>query len=162
MKDLTQTSTTRFTKTDLANYPFLKENTEYIKTLNLKIEDMTSPEFSRILERAEERLKEAILYAIVTHKTSNPEIEISSFPVTIMLTIATENQFIKKRYALAEAKQSFQNLTLEPKERILAIAHNLDWDLTPNTSPEVHYGETIRISVQPCEHPEFFGKTFFG
>lgn len=143
MKNLTQTSTTRFTKTDLANYPFLKENTEYIKTLNLKIEDMISPEFSRILERAEERLKEAILYAIVTHKTSNPEIEISSFPVTIMLTIATENPFIKKRYALAEAKQTFQDLTLEPKERILAIAHNLGWNLTPNTSPEIHYEFTL-------------------
>ena len=49
-------SSARFTKSDLARYPFLKENTEYIKTLNLKIEDMTSPELSSILERAEEKL----------------------------------------------------------------------------------------------------------
>jgi DNA primase large subunit len=130
---------TKFTKNDLTKYPFLKENTEYIKTLNLKIEDLTSPEFSTILQRAEERLTEAILYANVTHKIQNSEIEISSFPVTIMLALATQNQFIKKRYALAEAKQAFQDLQLEFKERLLAIAHDMGWDLMPNADPKIPY-----------------------
>ena len=31
----------------------------------------------------------------------------------------------------------------KPKERILAIAHNLGWNLTPNTSPEIHYEFTL-------------------
>jgi DNA primase large subunit len=127
----------RFTKNDLAKYPYLKENTGYIKTLDLKIEDLTSSEFSTILQRAEERLTEAILYTNVTHKTQNLEIEISSFPVTIMLTIATQNQFIKKRYALAEAKQTYQDLQLEPKERLLAIASDMGWSITPNTDPKI-------------------------
>ena len=131
------TTPAKFTKNDLAKYPFLKENAEYIKTLNLKIEDLTSPEFSTILHRAEERLTEAILFANVTHKTHNLEIEISSFPVTIMLTIATQNQFIKKRYALAEAKQTYQDLQLESKERLLTIANEMDWSLKPNTDPEI-------------------------
>jgi DNA primase large subunit len=137
---------TRFTKNDLTKYPFLKENTEYIKTLNLKVEDLTSPEFSTILQRAEERLTEAILYANVTHKPQNAEIEISSFPVTIILTLATQNEFIKKRYALAEAKQTYQDLQLEPKERLLAIAHDIGWSLKLNTDPMIPHEYTLNFT----------------
>jgi len=140
------TAPVKFTKNDLAKYPFLRENTDYIETLNLRIEDLESPEFSTILERAEERLTEAVLFANVTHKTQKSEIEISSFPVTIMLTLATQNQFIKKRYALAEAKQTYQDLQLEPKERLLAIAHDLGWSLMPNTDPKIPHEYTLNFT----------------
>jgi DNA primase large subunit len=109
----------QFTKNDLAKYPFLKESTEYVKKLNLKVEDLANPEFAAILERAEERLEEAVLYNFVSNKTRNDEIEILSFPVAIMLAIATENSFIKKRYAIAESKRAYETLRLEPKERVL-------------------------------------------
>ena len=89
-----QVTAAKFTKRDLARYPFLKENMEYVKTLNMKIEDLINPEFAKILQRAEERVEEAILYTLVGRKTRNDEIEILSFPVAIMLTIATQNSFI--------------------------------------------------------------------
>ena len=138
-----QMATPRFAKSDLARYPFLRENTEYVRKLELKIEDLTSPEFSTILERAQERVEEAILYTIVSRKTRNEEIEILSFPAAIMLTIATQTSFIKKRYALAEAKQTFEDLKLEPKERILTIARNFGWKLTPNTQMGTPYEFTL-------------------
>ncbi len=119
-----QPATVKFTKNDLAKYPFLKEAAEYVKTLELKIEDLANPELSKILERAKERIEEAILYTIVTRRTQNEEIEILSFPTATMLAAATENSFIKRRYALAEAKQTYNDLKLEPKEKILAIAEN--------------------------------------
>jgi DNA primase large subunit len=138
-----QVAATRFAKSDLAKYPFLKENTEYVRKLDLKIEDLTNPEFSTILERAQERVEEAILYTIVSRKARNEEIEILSFPAAIMLTIATQNSFIKKRYALAEAKQTFEDLKLEPKERILAIAKNFGWKLTLDTQTRTPYEFTL-------------------
>jgi DNA primase large subunit len=141
-----QMATPRFAKNDLARYPFLKENTEYVRKLNLKIEDLTNPEFSKILERAQERVEEAILYTIVSRKTRNEEIEILSFPVATMLAIATQNSFIKKRYALAEAKQTFEDLKLEPKERILAIAQNFGWKLALNTSAGTPYEFTLSFT----------------
>ena len=131
-----QLTTAKFTKNDLAKYPFLKEAAEYVKTLDLKIEDLESPEFSQILERAKERVEEAILYAIVSRKLQNEEIEILSFPTAIMLAAATENQFIKRRYALAEAKQAYNDLKLEQKEKILAIAKNFQWKITTPTAEE--------------------------
>jgi hypothetical protein len=59
----------RFTKIDLAKYPFLKENTEYVRNLDLEVEDLEKPEFAKILERAEERVIEALLYTIVDRKS---------------------------------------------------------------------------------------------
>jgi DNA primase large subunit len=126
-----QRAAARFTKNDLARYPFLKETTEYVKKLDFNIEDLTSPDFSKVLERAEERVEEAILDTLVSRKLRNEDIEILSFPVAIMLTITTENSFIKKRYALAEAKQTFEDLKLEPKERLRTIAQNFNWRLAP-------------------------------
>jgi DNA primase large subunit len=128
-----------FTKNDLAKYPFLKETAEYVKKLDLKIEDLTIPEFFNILERAEERIQEAILYALVSRKLRNEEIEILSFPVAIMLAVATENPFIQKRYALAEAKQAYNDMKIEPKERILAISQNFEWKLILNKNVETPY-----------------------
>jgi DNA primase large subunit len=138
-----QMATPRFAKSDLARYPFLRENAEYVRKLDLKIEDLTTPEFSTILERAQERVEEAILYTIISRKTRNEEIEILSFPAAIMLTIASQTSFIKKRYALAEAKQTFEDLKLEPKERILAIAQNFEWKLALNAQTVAPYEFTL-------------------
>ncbi len=123
-----------FTKTDLAKYPFLRETTQYVKKLDFRIEDITSPELAQVLERAEERLQEAILYNFVTRRPRNPDIEILSFPVATMLTITTENSFIKKRYALAEANAAYEDLREEPKDRILKIAQNFGWQIAANNS----------------------------
>ncbi len=112
-----QIRTINFTKNDLAKYPFLKETHEYVKQLDFKIEDLANPEYANILGRAKERVEEAILYAIVDRKLYNEEIEILSFPVAILLVVATENSFIKKRYALAEAKQAYNEMIFEKKRK---------------------------------------------
>jgi DNA primase large subunit len=127
-----QAAASKFTKNDLAKYPFLKETTDYVKRLDLKIEDLLDSGLTGVFERAEERVEEAILSTLTGRKNRNAEIEILSFPVAIMLTIATENSFIKKRYALAEAKQAYEDIKLEPKEKVIAIAQNFGWKLAPN------------------------------
>ena len=63
--------TVRFTQNDLAKYPFLKETAVYMKKLNLKIEELENPEMGRILNRAEERVKNAILSVSVGEKREN-------------------------------------------------------------------------------------------
>jgi DNA primase large subunit len=128
--------TVRFTQNDLAKYPFLKETAVHMKKLGLKIEELANPEMSQILNRAQERVKTAILSASVGKKREN-DVEIPSFPVAILLAIATQNSFIKKRYALAEAKQAFSDMQFETRERIVAIALDFDWNLAPNRNPEV-------------------------
>ena len=131
-----QLETVRFTQNDLAKYPFLKETAAYMKKLGLKIEELTNPEMAQILTRAEERVRNAILFVSVGEKREN-FVEIPSFPVAIMLAIATKNSFIKKRYALAEAKQAFNDMQSETRERIMAIALDFDWNLEPNRNSKI-------------------------
>ncbi|MGC9094150.1 MAG: hypothetical protein ACP5IM_00865 [Candidatus Bathyarchaeia archaeon] len=123
-------SAIKFTKNDLAKYPFLKEAIEYVKRLDFKVEDLVDPQFEIVLKRAEERIEEAILYVLVSGNLQNADVEILSFPAAIILAVATENSFIKKRYALAEAKKAFNDLKFEPKERIMAVAENFGWKIT--------------------------------
>jgi DNA primase large subunit len=119
-----------FTKNDLAKYPFLKETAEYIKPLDLQIDNLTSVGTDQILKRAEERVTEAIKNVIIGKPLKNMDHEITSFPFALLIVIATENSFIKKRYALAEAKQAFSNLSNgESTQKILKIAQDFDWKL---------------------------------
>jgi len=134
-----QLKTAQFTKNDIAKYPFLKAATKYMKIPDLKIEDLTSSELEGILERAEERVEEAILYARVSRKLKREDIEISSYPAAIVLATATGSSFIKKRYALAEAKQAYEDLKDEPKEKILRFAQNFAWKLMLNENSEIPF-----------------------
>jgi DNA primase large subunit len=131
-----QMETVRFTQNDLAKYPFLKETAAHMKKLGLKIEDLTNPDMEQILNRAEERVKNAILSVSVGEKRKS-YVEIPSFPAAIMLAIATKNSFIKKRYALAEAKQAFSDMQLETRQRLVAIALDFDWNLMLNSDSEI-------------------------
>jgi hypothetical protein len=92
-----------FTKNDLAKYPFLKETAEYIKSLDLQIDDLTSLG-TELVKCAEERVNESLTDRRITRNLQNIALEIPSFPVALVIVIATENSFIKKRYALAEAR----------------------------------------------------------
>jgi DNA primase large subunit len=131
-----QMETVKFTQNDLAKYPFLKDTAAYMQKLGLKIEDLTNPEMAQVLSRAEERVKNAILSVSVGEKREN-YVEIPSFPAAIILAIATKNAFIKKRYALAEAKQAFINMQLETSEKIVAIALDFEWNLSVNRGSEL-------------------------
>jgi DNA primase large subunit len=134
-----------FTKNDLAKYPFLKETAEYLSPLDLQIEDLINPGMSQILGRATERATSAIINLTVRplineqgnkYIIKDPQKEIISFPVALMLVSATENSLIKKRYALAEAKQASSELSSESKEFIFKVALDFDWQIifTPSDS----------------------------
>ena len=123
-----QVESAGFTKNDLAKYPFLKETAEYIKPLDLQIDDLVSMG-TELVKRAEERVNQALIDRRITRNSKRIDIEIPSFPLALLIVIATENSFIKKRYALAEAKQSSIDLVLEQKEKILKIARDFDWKI---------------------------------
>ena len=109
----------------MAKYPFINEAAEYVKELDLKIEDMSDP----ILNRAEHRIEEALLYALVSTELRKEEIEISSFPVAVMMVASTADKLMKKRYALAEAKRIYELLEEESKDKILEVTRVFNWKI---------------------------------
>jgi DNA primase large subunit len=118
-----------------AKYPFMKETAEHVRGIDLDIKELENEEFAPILNRAEERIRSALLdlsaYA-QTQPRDEPrenEIEIFSFPIAIMLVAATEDSLIKSRYSLAEAKRASELLKEEEKEKLLEVANNFNWNL---------------------------------
>lgn len=109
----------------MAKYPFINEAVEYVKELDLKIEDMSEP----ILNRAEHRIEEALLYALVSTELRKEEIEISAFPVAVMMVASTADKLMKKRYALAEAKRIYELLEEESKDKILEVTRVFNWKI---------------------------------
>jgi len=119
------------THTDLAKYPFTPQAAEHVQRLDLKITELDNPEYSRIVERAEKRIEEAILYALVSDQTRNDEIEILSFPVAVMMVAAANDTFLKRRYALAEAKRAYNILKQENRQKLTEVAQVFNWKMKP-------------------------------
>jgi len=136
----------------LAEYPFLKKTAEYIEPLGLQIDDLTVPGMDQILKRAKERVTEAIIYRRITRDTKKTNAEILSYPVALLLVAATEQTFIKKRFALSEAKQAGSNLNGGSNEKILKVALDFGWKihLTLNKKAEspdeftIHFTDYLR------------------
>jgi DNA primase large subunit len=103
-----------------------------VKKLDIKIDDLASAEYKSVLDRAESRIEEAILFRTVSQKSSNDDIEIPSFPIAVMMVAATGDSLIKSRYALAEAKRVSDILKDERKEKVAEIANNFNWKIRPN------------------------------
>ena len=123
-----QRANIRFTETDCSKYPFLKNTAERVRDIQLTIEELVSPQNEQIFARAKEKVENAILSLELGEKKED-NIEIPSFPGSLILVIATKNSWIKKRYALAEAKNAYAQMLSDSKEKILAIAEDFDWDI---------------------------------
>jgi len=137
-----------FTRSDLAKYPFTPQAAEHVQALDLQIADLASPEYAPILNRAEKRIEEAILYALVSEQQRNDEIEILSFPIAVMMVSTTKDPFLKRRYALAEAKRAYNLLKLENKDKITQIANTFNWKIKPTKTETadfaLHFTDFLR------------------
>jgi len=102
-----------------------------MKTLGMEIADLESPEYKPILERAQKRIEEAILFGSIREQSQKDDIEIPSFPIAVMMTAATSDRPLKRRYALAEAKRASELLKDEDTDMIVGIAENFDWKIKP-------------------------------
>ncbi len=128
---------------DLAKYPFVPDAAEYVKGRDLRIENLLNPDYQEILERAENRIEEALSTnpPIVSYIEREDDIEISSFPVAVVLAAASSSDYIKHRYALAEARRTHELIENEKKnEKILDLAKTFYWKLRV---PQEKFGGSI-------------------
>jgi DNA primase large subunit len=115
----------------------MKETAEHVRGIGLDIKELESEEFAPILNRAEKRVKSALLDLSAYAKTKpldskkEHEIEIFSFPIAVMLVAATEDSLLKSRYSLAEAKRASELMKDEEKEKLMEIASNFNWEIRP-------------------------------
>jgi len=117
------------TRTDIAKYPFLRDAAEEVRREELEIQSLDNPELESVIDRAIERVEEAL-------KTNPPQVsyhereedtEIPSFPVAIIIAAASGSNYIKRRYALAEARRAYELLRGEKREKFLEVAKTFRW-----------------------------------
>ncbi|MEA2089438.1 MAG: DNA primase large subunit PriL [Thermoproteota archaeon] len=84
-----------------------------------------------MLKRAENRVKNAVTNGTTGTPSPNQDVEIASFPIATIIASSTKNPYLKRTYALAEAKIASSSLKNEKKETILAIAKNFQWKIQP-------------------------------
>jgi len=119
------------TRSDQAKYPFLLNAAEEVRSLGLRIQSLERPELKPILDRAEERIEEALQNnpPEVSYHPREEGIEIPSFPVAVMLAAASANDYLKRRYALAEAIRAYGLLQEEDQRKIIAVAQAFGWKI---------------------------------
>ncbi|MHB1908637.1 MAG: hypothetical protein ACYCQJ_07160 [Nitrososphaerales archaeon] len=93
----------QFGQDDLAKYSFLPEAGDFIRAQGISITDLSSPEYEKVVKRAEERVVQSIKSTRIPPSVSDREVEIMSFPVSLMLVKSTNLEHLMARYALAEA-----------------------------------------------------------
>ncbi len=110
------------TRADLAKYPFVPEAAEYVRELGLSTDELSAPEFSPVLDRAEKRLEEALSKGRVSGDITNENAEILSFPVSNLILSLVGEERARRRFALAEAKRAYELLREEDPEKLEYIA----------------------------------------
>ena len=117
------------TKRDIVKYPFLPQAADYIKQLDLTINELVE-DLREILEHAGKRVISSFGSPQEDHDTSkvNDDIVIASFPVAVMIVAAIKDKYLSKRYALYEAKRMYEYLRQEKLEKLLEVAEHFNWD----------------------------------
>ena len=142
---------------EAAKYPFLKETFSLVETLNLKVDDLADPSYSRVLNRSEQRVSEAILKGVISADLSDALNEMLSFPVAVMFVTVIGDRFLDRRYALAEAVRAYDLLRGEEDALIARVAREeFSWDLRMARrevdglvySFELYFSDYIRNAAQ--------------
>lgn len=115
---------------DLCKYFFVPEAVEAVGEIGLSIEDLLSPNYAPILDRAVGRIIESLTTsppAVSYEPHRDLRIELLSFPVAVLLVSALGDEYVKRRYALAEAKRVSRLLEDESTEKVYAVASRIGW-----------------------------------
>lgn len=130
----------------LAKYPFLHETGDYIRRLQFDISELTKPENARVVQRAKERVLEAIKKAKVSKETANIEIEILSFPLALVFVRAAGLEHLMSRYAFAEAMRVESFLEREKTSTVALIFYRVT-----GISPEFLYTKSFEFKIPVTE-----------
>ena len=125
-------TTTQETIETLAKYPFKKAAEEYVDGLNLTLPKIVKPEYKKALDRAEDRLAEAISKA-ETSRSYDHITELLSFPIANMFVIGIGDSYLDRRYALSEAVRVRLLLESETPNFVFDLAQKeFGWNIKPS------------------------------
>jgi len=138
---------------EAAKYPFLKEAVGLVDVLNLTLDDLVDPSHVKVLDRAEQRVSQAILSGEATAVLGDSLTELLSFPVANMFVMVMGEEFLDRRYALSEAVRASELLREESEARTAKMARvEFGWSLKLSDKTldgrlykfELHFNDYLR------------------
>lgn len=107
-------------KRDLAKYPWTNEAAELVKTLDISISKLAN-DYKEVIERAKERVVDAVEHGgeVISWQTDTNEI--LSFPVARLLIVLLGDNLLKARWADFESKRAQTLLEPEEDDKIIWI-----------------------------------------
>jgi len=103
-----------------------------VQELDHRTTELGSQEYAKILERAEQRIDEAIKSKQVAFPWRlDHETELLSFPIAVMMVVSSNDKSLKKTYALAEAKRVYALLKQEDRKKLVALSQLFNWKIIP-------------------------------
>jgi DNA primase large subunit len=121
------------TREDLAKYPFLRKASSFIEGYGLTLKDLAAPEYSGIVNRAVERVRNSIEGKKIVTDWKDPETEILAYPLALAFVYGLKMEWVISRFAVAEQKRCDELLNMEKDNQKLAeVAEDgFGWKLEP-------------------------------
>lgn len=117
-------------KRDLAKYPWTKEAAELVKTLDISISKLAN-DYKEVIERAKERVADAVEYDERLISLQTDTNEILSFPVARLLIVLLGDDLLKARWADVESKRAQSLLEHEEDDKIIWMTTGtFGWDIS--------------------------------
>ncbi|HEC80857.1 MAG TPA: DNA primase regulatory subunit PriL [Thermoplasmatales archaeon] len=121
----------------LAKYPFLSEAKEYVKTLNVSVDELL---FDLTYEKARifgvERVENAVQKRNAGERRLLNEAdylaEILSYPVARMIVVCVEDPYFLRKYALGESVHAYLNLRNESVDFLASVGEDLGLSVNIN------------------------------
>ena len=137
---------------DFAYFPFVNGALKYVEALDFKLEDLFYDRaFEQIVERGKQRVLSAIGDGITRPDCSDgirAQKELLSYPVARILVSCVNDGYLIKRYALAEAKSSFELLKKQKNDMFAEIAEDFNIDVQIDEQEYViNFTDYIRYAI---------------
>jgi DNA primase large subunit len=106
--------------TDKAKYPFAPGASK--RASQLTIDELKDESYSKILDRAERRLAQTVETGSAPLEWDDDNVETTSFPVAVYFATILQDDWVKRRFALAESKRASHFLLKEDTNKIIEMA----------------------------------------
>jgi len=136
---------------DLAKYPILKEVEAYFRERKISLEELSLDDYRPVLERARERIFEAVERAKVSYKRGCPDLEIMSFLVAFLLVRASGSEFLMQKYSLSEARRIEELLQGEKSDGVFSYvvkALGIDAVALEDGTFELDFDRYLRLATR--------------
>lgn len=133
---------------NLTTYPFTSGATSYVRDLKIPIPDLLEKRaYARARRRGTDRVIQAIEGRIKSNTEIPPELELLSYPIARMIVSCIDDDYLIRRYALAEAKAVHESLRTEPRDFLMAMGQEFGMHSKPlDQRFELYFAEYIKYA----------------